>query len=94
MDKLGSILHYQVIPGESPKTILANISTVGDSGERTSQMMFYVSQRLMTSFSGGFLSSLSGPDLEYLIEILIFTLFTFTYIPAKQCPSPLGIPMI
>ena len=45
----------QVIAGESPNTIPTNIWTAGSSGERTSQVMFYVSQRLMESISGSFL---------------------------------------
>ena len=48
-------LDVQVIPGESPNTVPTNIRTAGNSGERTSQVMFYVSQRLMESISGGFL---------------------------------------
>ena len=69
----------QLIPGESPSTILANKSSFGNSGKRMSQLMFYVPRGLMKRFSGGFFVSISssGTDLKYLTKILIFSSFKF-----------------
>ena len=69
----------RAILGESPDTILTNTCVVGSNGERTSQLMFYVSRGFMERFSGGFLISVSFPatDLECLIKNLIFNSFKF-----------------
>ena len=60
-----------MIPRESPSTILTNKCIGGSSGERTSQLVFYVPWGLMERFSRGFLVSinLSGINLENFIKI-------------------------
>ena len=73
------ILAIQLIPWESPNTILTYERTVGSSGERTSQLMFNVSRRFTETFFGGFLVSISllETDLENVIKSLTFNSFTF-----------------
>ena len=65
LEHAGVVLN-QLIPWESPNTILTNRLKVRSSGERTSQMTFYIPQGLMKNFSGGFLFSISllGTNLE------------------------------
>ena len=66
----GDIQYYQLILGESPNTILTNKWTVERSGERTIQPMSCIPRRLMNSFSGVFLVSISllESDLEYFLK--------------------------
>ena len=86
----------QTIPKESPNAIRANTCVVGNNGERTSWIMFYVPRRLMKRFLGGFLISINlpGTDLECLVRNLVFNSLKLKYIPVKQCPPVLAIPMI
>ena len=87
---------YQAIPEESPNTILTNMCVVGSNGERTSELMFYVTWGFMKRFSGVVLISISLPatDLECLIKTLIFNSLKFKQIAFKQCSPLLAIPMI